>query len=744
MKYNFFPIKFEFDEFDIQRIPYKEGLLPDLRKQYNSTHSFFRRGDFIYISPGTADAVNLGTTVRLSIQENQDVVSRLIKHVFFRTVKEAQPTLQPQFYPFTFAALDAKFDLARPHVPEHLRGVLTYKRLTEVEFRDHTDTSGRVSFGTLINHRYRWNLSRRGDELHQEDFDLAGREVIGYEAPEYSDGVVAPEMSLLGRVYQVIADRAQVDTSNGRVEYPLTELYLHHSRDNITAYLAKWVGEGRASAVMHSIKMAEAERLKPQGIMQEVEKMASWLSRLVYRNHDAFGFHITQNNVVNPATAFSLPEPNLLFDLNRTRVHRSPSTGLNLYGPYSRSTGFDVNAPRMLVIFHRQNEGLFTRFLAQLIDGVPNHSYFANGLARKYVLTSLNYRIVELTDYTVAEYLAAINLGIQQEGTPFDLALVETCDEFRRLPPAQNPYYQVKAALLAQGTAVQFVKAATIQDPTYKIDGIALQLYAKLGGTPWAIPSDPNVDRELVVGIGSTIQRQNLYAGAAQTRYVGISTFFTADGLYQSNSRTQHVPYEEYFGELLRSLKESLDLIANQYSWAEGSRVRLIFHIFKPIRNVEAEVVAELMRRYPQYDIRFAFVTISERHPYLLYDENQRGDRAGRGANIPARGYCLPLGPRACLVHLLGTGQVRVAKHGAPHPVLVRIHEHSTFHDLRYVVEQVFKFSRLSFRTFEPSYSPVTLLYANLLTRQLRELREVPHWNYTVANAQLRKKKWFL
>ncbi|PSR56648.1 hypothetical protein AHMF7605_25710 [Adhaeribacter arboris] len=743
MKSNFYPITFDFEEFDVQRIPFREGLLSQLRQAHNATHSFFRRGDFIYISPGTSNAETLGQTVRLRIQEHPQVVSSLIKHVFFRAVKDAQPTLRPEFYPFRFAAMRSELDLAWRHVPNNLRGVLTFKRITEVQFRDHVDSNERLVFGALINHRYKWDLSRNCKELFEVSFDLTNREVTGTLSPDYADGVVAPEISLLGRIHQVKGEEALIDTNDGLKNYSLKELHLHNSRENINAFLTWVIGESQAERVIRSIKDQETQKLKLSVTMAEIETMAQWLSKLNYRNYDSFGFRIIQDNSVSSPASFSLPETNLIFDLSKTRVHSKPSIGLNMYGPYSRSAGFAENSPRILVIFHRQNAGDFTKFLADLRDGIPGHQWFPSGMIGKYRLTSMSYHIEELTNYSVEEYLKAIERGLARQDAAFDLAIIETSDSFRRLSNIENPYFRAKAMLYMQGTSVQSIKPETVRSPTYTIDGIALQIYAKLGGTPWTIPGDQSVDRELVIGIGSTILRKSQYAGATQARYVGISTFFSADGKYLANSRTQNVAYEEYFDELLRNLKSALDRLSNEYSWNDGDRIRLIFHIFKPIKNMEADVVSRLVAEYPQYNIRFAFVTLVERHPYILYDEHQRGNN-GKGTNVPSRGYALPLGTRECLVHLLGSQEVRTARHGSPTPILVRIHEQSTFLDLQYIVQQVFKFSRLSFRSFNPSYAPATILYANMLTRQLKELRAIPGWNSIVASTQLRQKKWFL
>ena len=41
MQLNYFPIKFEFEEYQIKTEPYSEERLKELRALYNATHSFF-------------------------------------------------------------------------------------------------------------------------------------------------------------------------------------------------------------------------------------------------------------------------------------------------------------------------------------------------------------------------------------------------------------------------------------------------------------------------------------------------------------------------------------------------------------------------------------------------------------------------------------------------------------------------------------------------------------------------------
>ena len=100
MELNFFPINFEFKEFQISQVLYSEDKLLELRNKYNHTHSFFRNGDKLYISNKDGDDYpKLGEIVNRNVYEDHKVTSSLIKHLFFRTFKERFPNYKPiDFY----------------------------------------------------------------------------------------------------------------------------------------------------------------------------------------------------------------------------------------------------------------------------------------------------------------------------------------------------------------------------------------------------------------------------------------------------------------------------------------------------------------------------------------------------------------------------------------------------------------------------------------------------------------------
>ena len=87
MELNFYPINIDFEEFQISRTKYSDETLKELRHKYNKSHSFFRDGDYIYISNNSDANIELGETVTLKINSSERVTSSLIKHIFSGCLK---------------------------------------------------------------------------------------------------------------------------------------------------------------------------------------------------------------------------------------------------------------------------------------------------------------------------------------------------------------------------------------------------------------------------------------------------------------------------------------------------------------------------------------------------------------------------------------------------------------------------------------------------------------------------------
>lgn len=766
METNIYPIKIEFSDYQITRTPYSEEKLKELRIEYNNTHSFFRNGDFIYISNKEGDdSIVLGETVSLSLIKDKEVTLSLIKHLFFRTFKDRFPSIIPvSFYPFRIFSTQQKDDLVHDLLPEELKNVLSYKKQIEVQLRLFENNEGSF-FGFIIGTSRRWLLNKSCEDLNKEGFDLIGKEVLNCESLPEIDSVLAPNEEFIGVIKSIQSSEAIVETNEGDQIIALSELLLRKTKYNIKEYLTFKLGEQKTTQIFNHISGKSNTYLDPKIERKEVHSIGQLLSidskdksPVLYLNKDSFCYTISNTPFV-PKNAFNLGVPTFIFDPAGNRTDPSvPDRGLNNFGPYDGLT-FDIKSPNVLAICIKENRGSFSTFLANLFDGLPNSDWYKKGFIKKYDLSEINLNIQEVANYNFLEFTKIIS-SISDKRP--NLAIIEIPDEFRNLPDSENPYYKLKAKLLSLEIPVQFILARNVKNHGDSLlNAIGLQIYAKLGGTPWVLSSNRSVDREIVIGIGHSIIRTNTYIGADQDRVVGISTFFSSDGQYLLSNKAKDVSYADYFDELLNNLKESFDKLEKEQGWKEGDTIRLIFHIFKPIKNVEFEVVSELIRKYSQFKIQFAFVTISKKHPFMLFDPNQIGIKKSyysndlKGQFVPNRGSNIILDSSSCLVQMLGAKEIKSDRHGASNPILVRIRlpqgnfntssiDELLFTDLHYITQQIFSFTYLSWRGFLPGEFPATMLYSNLISRLLGKLRNIEGWQPEVLNFNLKRKKWFL
>ncbi len=766
METNFYPINIDFDEYQITRTQYSEERLKELRDKHNHTHSFFRNGEWIYISNKDGDEnVSLGESATVGTFSDSNVTASLIKHTFFRTFKDRFPNIVPiDFYPFRIFSTQQKDDLVFDLLPDNLKGILSYKKQIEVQLRT-LIIGDRSSFAFVINTHRRWLLNKSCQDLVTDGFNLVGIEVLHAENLPGLTNVLAPNEEFIGVVKSVSGNSATVETNEGDKVISLSELTIRKTNYNIHNYLAFATSEEKCEQIFQAIEKKKPDLLNPKNERQAIKSIAELLSfekgadgsrsSVLYQNKDGFCFTISADPY-SPENSFQLKPPTFIFDHAGNKTDASvPDRGLNNFGPYD-SLNFDIKSPSILGICVKENRGSFSTFLANLIDGLPNSSYFKKGFKKKYDLLDVSCTISEIAKYDYAEYDRVIS---SMDKKP-DLVIIEIPEEFKKLEDKVNPYYKLKARLLTLEIPVQFVlnrKMRMVDE--YLLNSVALQMYAKLGGTPWVLPSTRSVDREIIIGIGHSIIRKNVYSGAEQNRVVGISTFFSSDGQYLLSNKAKDVQYSEYFDELLKNLQESFQKLNEQQGWKDGDTIRLIFHIFKPIRNVEFDVVSALVRQFPKFKIQFAFVTISKSHPLMIFDPHQPGIRgynnSVKGEFVAPRGTNIILDSSSCLVQMLGAKEIKTGKHGVSNPVLVRVRmpggnydtsgiEDLLFTDLQYIVQQIFSFTYLSWRGFLPGELPATMLYSNLISNLLGKLRKIDGWQPDVLNFNLKRKKWFL
>ena len=321
--------------------------------------------------------------------------------------------------------------------------------------------------------------------------------------------------------------------------------------------------------------------------------------------------------------------PSMLFGPSGHEQHTQPDFGITQHGPFQYAHN-PVNDPTVVVLCHKASKGRVEQFARALRDGIEDaDGRFSGGLVGKFRLTSARFHFVEIDEDTAEGYeTAAVRALDDLERTPA-VALVQVREAHKQRLSRQNPYFVAKSRFMRAGVPVQAVRLETIDDEygrSYKLNNIALATYAKIGGVPWVITTRGVATHELVIGVGSTeIGGSRL---GDRTRYVGITTVFQGDGRYMvlgNDGRKR--PSRLYPDALLESLRKSIPFrYRRRTNGRAGDNVRLVFHVYKPLKRLEIETVKQLVKELlGDYPVEFAFLDVSQYHPLPDFRRDPEG-----------------------------------------------------------------------------------------------------------------------
>lgn len=725
--------------------------LVELRQQCRGTHAVARRGDLIVCLPRIQNSPSIGEAQKeIPLRENLSLVAALLRETLidhFHTLHRPVTSHRP----ITFLGVNNILKEAIPQglsVPSWLALLPRY----EVDVRLFFFAKKDPFLGLALDSRTRRRVSAPCDELIAAGIHLHGC-YVGRMRPD-DDPRLEPRFELLGRVSALKDDAFLLDDAReGTPSVKTKDCFVEpgsHTFSNLLDQLFK----DRANEVHEALFQITAARRVGPAKLQDLRKVIGYLQKQVVQVSNAVP--VTVGTLLEGdalPTLETAPKPVYVFDPTGAKTDTWADGGLRNYGPYSQQT-FSKNRPRIAVVCQASAKGRVEQFLHKFFNGQRHpkkkHGPFDNGFVGKYRLDGVSPKFFLTNNPTSDAYLHAAQEAISEEDR-WDLALVQIERGFRELEGINNPYFVTKHAFLTHQTPVQefTLETASLWEGqlAYALNNMALATYSKLGGTPWLLRCDRAIAHELVIGIGSAEVGEGRLGN--RERVVGFTTVFSGDGDYRIANRSQAVPYEKYGEALLATLKDTVDSVSMDMNWQQGDHVRLVFHAFKPFRDIEAGAVKNLMNTLGLYDVDFAFIEISQDHPYVLFDEGQDGvydyeAKSKKGAYAPDRGKMLTLSKSEVLIVLTGPRDVKRPEDGLPSPVLLRLHRESTFTDMTYLARQVYAFANHSWKSFFPGSLPVTVLYSEMIAGLLGKLGGLPNWNADVLWGRIGRSRWFL
>ena len=760
-------VNFENAEIDVGILEFTKERLQSLRDEHHLTHVFKRQGNEILSARVTTHAPMIGDAQkRTEIKKNLGLCAALIRNALVNFLTSINRDVL-NYSPVTFSA-DNTADFFATSLPKSVSKPvwLTRKPIYEADIRVVKINHYNPFVGMVLNAHTSWSIDQTCANLLQENFSLVGLYVGRYKPN--ADSRVKPRLDRIGLVTSVEGTTLFLTDSRENIEsIEAAETVLVRDSLAIERYLTHAFGAD-AATLRESLDHKAAMFRNGKFRFEHLEKVIAYLRKQSLEIVPGINFSIQPFFCENTSKAFPTVQvaskPTYVFSSDGRHTDTWHDRGLRTYGPYSYQTHTPTK-PRVCVVCQASQKGRVEQFLSKLRDGIGStqsvsteskqkEPAFAQGLTRKYKLDGISFEFFQTTDDSAASYHKAVTRALQQQSEQdfkWDLAIVQVDERFHRLQPDKNPYFVTKAAFLSQQITVQEFEIETANFPDsqlgFALNNMALATYTKMNGVPWLMKANPTIAHEIVLGLGSASIGEGRFG--QRERLVGITTVFSGDGNYQLSNLSRAVLFDDYQNAVVNSLKSTFKSIRQELNLQKREHVRLIFHSFKPFKDVEADAVKEAIKDLNDYDVELAFLHVVENHPFSLFDKSQEGvydykTRGTKGVYAPERGYFHNLSAYEVLLTTLSARDIKLPEHGLPKPILLKLHRNSTFTDMTYLARQTFTFCSHSWRSFFPSPMPVTILYSDLIANLLGNLARVPTWNPDVMLGRIGKTRWFL
>lgn len=418
------------------------------------------------------------------------------------------------------------------------------------------------------------------------------------------------------------------------------------------------------------------------------------------------------------------------------RQFDSSLRGIRQAGPFDRGTC--PATPRLLFVFPDELKDLANRLFLVLRNGVGPFSgteaWFGMSLNKESVFRPDSFSVAGLSPFEVAQRYSASIEGFLGKGIPIDGALVihSKSDRF----DVDNPYLHSKFLLLKNNVPTQIVTTDVLDDERtlqWSVANVALALFAKLGGRPWAVRSCATEDT-LVVGINRAIVRSN--KAKSQQRFFGFATAFSHHGLYLG---IRIFPAADELGAYLKGLRNSIAAALDAWHKALGRPVNLVMHLPKePNKSEKAALEGAINDVGPASVHSSSIIRLSEAPHIQITDPNSEN-------SLPRPGVLLRLDRDRAVLQLTGRKEDVVGGATEASPWTVRIiSQMGTSPPLRDLCDHVFALSYMNWRGINAIATPVSIEYPRLIADLMARFAEAEFDVSKITGQQILERPWFL
>lgn len=290
-------------------------------------------------------------------------------------------------------------------------------------------------------------------------------------------------------------------------------------------------------------------------------------------------------------------------------------------------------------------------------------------------------------------------------------------------------YYKIKELLINNNIVSQVVERDKIKDPSYNyfLPNISIALLAKLGGVPWRLYR--SIQNNLIIGVSADLSSLNRKDNSK--KYIGTAVSFNNDGSFLDFNAFEQLSPEQ----IAKMLKKTIEQYVSENSVTD----RLIIHYYKCMSKREEAPIRAMLEGL-EIGVPYIIVTVNKNpsEDYILFDKSYDGKMPVSGTYIITKKNEVILCNNTRYSNNTAT---RIE--GFPFPIKLKINTPFNSYKidqflLKELIDQVYQFSRMYWKSVRQRNLPVTLEYSTMIAKM------VSHFDNKELNDFGRKSIWFL
>ena len=335
------------------------------------------------------------------------------------------------------------------------------------------------------------------------------------------------------------------------------------------------------------------------------------------------------------------------------------------------------------------------------------------GMERMFRFSLKNDRVsgIPISDFSTKEIGRITDRVVTESNSSKVIPIVLT--PFSRHDDLQDndQYWLLKHTFLSRKLPLQVVATETVADKNklkWSTAGIALQVFAKAGGTPWKVR--PRTESCLIVGIG---QAHQITANRI-SRYFAYSVLTNSSGVFEEVRTLGEDRDEERY---MHAFSENLRSIFHEYS---DRFCNFVVHATFTIQRRELKAIARILSDHHMGRTGGEFVS-------LKFNERNRffGFASGHNSRVPFESTIVSLARNEFLVWFEGLqyGQSTVrGRIGRPlHVEFIYPSEGMTPEQQRRHLQDAINLSGANWRGFNAKSLPISVYYAQIIADYLKQ-----------------------